>query len=46
MGECSMRSFCTQRFLKLICLHLPTDSFMKTSFQSTGRSGVLGEVKI
>ena len=26
----------TQRFSKLICLHLPTDCFMKISLQSTG----------
>ena len=32
-----MRSFYTQRFYKLICLHLPTDCFMNISLQlSTG----------
>ena len=31
-----MGSFYTQRFYKLICLHLPTDCFMNISLQSTG----------
>ena len=31
-----MGSFYTQRFLKLVYLHLPTDCFMKIFLQSTG----------
>ena len=34
--ECSMGSFYTQRFQKLICLHLPTDCFVEISPHSTG----------
>ena len=33
--ECSMGSFYTQRFQKLICLHLPTNCFVEISPHST-----------
>ena len=40
MVECSVGSFYTQRFWKLICLHLPTDCFIEISPQSTGHIAI------